>query len=161
MRRLDEKWLDAMEAYVTSTIHYLTANMLFAHQGGPIIAGQIENELGEERVDETYMDMPVVDDDHPTNPSNHEQRDLKVQGETKKVIKTVSEPSVQEYADWCGSLVMRLAPKVVWTMCNGLSANNTIVTCNGECSTKWLEDYGSSGRIQVDQPPMWSEGKTQ
>lgn len=134
MRRLDTQWLDAMEGYVTSTIKYFTDNKLFAYQGGPIVAAQIENELGEDQDDD------LVD-------------------ETPHTGAGPRKPSVQEYADWCGALVERLAPKVVWTMCYGLSASNTIVTCNGACTTWWIEQHGTSGRIQVDQPAMYSEGK--
>jgi hypothetical protein len=43
-------------------------------------------------------------------------------------------------------------------MCNGLSANNTISTFNGDFSApEWLEKHGDSGRIQVDHPAMWTE----
>lgn len=162
MRRLDPQWLDVMEGYVTSTIHYLTDNKLFAYQGGPIIAGQIENELGEEDGGDD-IDIPIMDDDMPPEsaPSfDNERRQLTAKTFAERAgnsTPAIRRPLVQDYADWCGSLVQRLAPRVVWTMCNGLSASNTIVTCNGDCSTKWLEGHGSSGRIQVDQPPLWSE----
>jgi hypothetical protein len=66
--------------------------------------------------------------------------------------------TLQQYADWCGEVAQKLAPNVVWTMCNGLSANSTIVTYNGNFEEPtWLENHGDSGRIQVDQPAMWTE----
>lgn len=151
MRRLDKKWLAAMEAYVKSTIDYLSDHSLFAHQGGPIVMAQIENELGEEDDDNN---IPIVDDDVPPMEEQSGTRILH-----SKHGNSAKEVTVQDYADWCGSLVARLSPDVVWTMCNGLSASNTITTCNGDCSTTWLEEYGPSGRIQVDQPAMWTEGK--
>ena len=152
MRRLDKKWLAAMEAYVKSTIDYLNDHSLFAHQGGPIVMAQIENELGEEDDDNN---IPIVDDDVP--PVDDEENGVRILHGKRGNI-SVREVTVQDYADWCGSLVTNLSPDVVWTMCNGLSANNTITTCNGDCSTKWLEEFGPSGRIQVDQPAMWTEG---
>lgn len=172
MRRLNKKWLEAMETYVKSTIDYLTENKLFAHLGGPIVMAQIENELGEEDDDDN---IPVMDDDIPPLVENDSEEDdnnnayddddddddlsdggrvLQLEQTEVDVTRNVT---VQDYADWCGDLVARLAPSVVWTMCNGLRANNTIITCNGDCSSKWLEDHGSSGRIQVDQPAMWTE----
>lgn len=178
MRRLNRDWLDAMEAYVNETIFYLTENKLFAYQGGPIVMAQIENELGEE---EGFSGIPVMHDDvNPTITHRDEEKDKSSRflrseqsdnssiSNSKNFIderdvhhdKTMTgKVSVQDYANWCGSLVARLAPKVVWTMCNGLSAENTIITCNGDCSTTWLESHGSSGRIQVDHPAIWSEGK--
>lgn len=154
MRRLNKKWMTAMEKYVKSTVDYLSENQLFAHQGGPIVMAQIENELGEEDDDNN---IPIVDDDMPPVEESDSDGVRALHSKRSKVAK---EATVQDYADWCGSLVAMLSPKVVWTMCNGLSANSTITTCNGDCSTKWLEDHGPSGRIQVDQPAMWTEGKS-
>ena len=147
-------WLAAMEKYVKSTVDYLSDNLLFAHQGGPIMMAQIENELGEEDDD---SNVPIVHDDTPPAEESDSDGVRVLHSKRGKVAKDVT---VQDYADWCGSLVARLSPDVVWTMCNGLSANSTIATCNGDCSTKWLEDHGTSGRIQVDQPAMWTEGKS-
>jgi hypothetical protein len=46
----------------------------------------------------------------------------------------------------------------VQTMCNGLSAKNTILTCNAVSeAASFLENHGSNGRIQIDQPPMLTE----
>lgn len=188
MRRLNPDWMQAMETYVKSTIDYLADNQLFGYQGGPIVMAQIENELGEEEEgnnEEDFDNIPNMDDDMPpptgTAKDDPHERVLRANTMTENDddgdddnsnidrnadgndnddhgTTVVEKVSVQDYADWCGSLVARLAPNVIWTMCNGLSAQNTIITCNGDCSTKWLEDHGSSGRIQVDQPAMWSEG---
>jgi len=155
MRRLNKKWLNAMEKYVKSTIDYFSDNKLFAFQGGPVVAAQIENELGEEEDDNG---IPIMNDDMPPINEIDDDEDnddsARVLHSTKSVRK---EATVQEYADWCGSLVAKLSPHVIWTMCNGLSANNTISTCNGDCSTNWLENNGSSGKIQLTQPAMWTE----
>ncbi|GKY95077.1 beta-galactosidase-1-like protein [Mayamaea pseudoterrestris] len=68
--------------------------------------------------------------------------------------------SLQKYADWCGAVAHELAPDVIWTMCNGLSANNTITTFNGDFAARnWLEAHGETGRIQIDQPAMWTEAE--
>lgn len=156
MRRLNKDWLEAMENYVKSTVEYLQHNRLFAYQGGPIVMAQIENELGEE---DDHDNIPIVDDDIPLEDSTL-FRKLMTNNDTRVEVSAGKKVTVQDYADWCGTLVQQLAPKVVWTMCNGLTANNTILTCNGDCSTKWLEDYGTgSGRIQMDQPAIWTEGK--
>ena len=69
--------------------------------------------------------------------------------------------SMQDYADWSGAVAHKLAPHVVWTMCMGLTAPNTINTCDGfgDCATSYLENYGQTGRIQKDQPAMFSEAE--
>ena len=46
---------------------------------------------------------------------------------------------------------------VPWIMCNGVSANNTINTCNGNDCAGFLEQNGQSGRILIDQPGLWTE----
>lgn len=132
MRRFNKEWMNAMEAYVIETVRYLTKQKLWAYQGGPIIMGQIENELaGEEEENDSRLLDTVHDDIH----------------------------TIQDYADWCGEMAARVAPHVLWTMCMGLSAPNTINTCNGgaDCVTNWLENNGQTGRIQVDQPALWTE----
>jgi hypothetical protein len=132
LRRPNKAWYRAMETWVNACVGYLTANGLWANQGGPIILAQLENELGGE-VDPTTEHLDA--------------------GST-----------LQDYADWCGDLALEAQPDVVWTMCNGLSANTTINTCNGygeggACSTNWLEQRGQNGRIQVDQPALWTESE--
>uniref|UniRef100_A0A7R9ZKE6 Beta-galactosidase n=1 Tax=Craspedostauros australis TaxID=1486917 RepID=A0A7R9ZKE6_9STRA len=42
-------------------------------------------------------------------------------------------------------------------MCFGLSASNTVETCNGDCTGYWVEQHGDSGRIQIDQPALLTE----
>eukprot|EP00543_Licmophora_paradoxa_P004759 CAMPEP_0202454696 /NCGR_PEP_ID=MMETSP1360-20130828/12360_1 /ASSEMBLY_ACC=CAM_ASM_000848 /TAXON_ID=515479 /ORGANISM="Licmophora paradoxa, Strain CCMP2313" /LENGTH=961 /DNA_ID=CAMNT_0049074079 /DNA_START=49 /DNA_END=2934 /DNA_ORIENTATION=- len=139
MRRPNQPWMDAMEEYVKQTTSYFTRNKLWAHQGGPVILGQIENELGD---DIDYQTENII-----TVPSED--------GLGERLA------TMQDYADWSGEIAAKYEPKVVWTMCNGLTAKNTINTCNGyggnSCSTEYLESNGQNGRIQVDQPAMWTE----
>ncbi|CAB9527442.1 Beta-galactosidase [Seminavis robusta] len=145
MRRYNQPWMTVMEEYVTATVAYLTDHQLFAHQGGNIVLAQIENELGEDKTEEERQ-------------SDQQPMILDNDGTQQRLLETTINHSVQDYADWCGALVQRLAPDVVWTMCYGLAANNTILTCNGDCP-KWLEQHGQKqgGNIQVDQPAMWTE----
>jgi hypothetical protein len=143
MRRPNQEWMTVMENYLTHTISYLRANKLFADQGGPIVMAQIENELG----DETNDGMEHV--------ARIDASGSFVYGHTND---TLRKATVQDYANWCGRIAQKLAPKVIWTMCNGLSANNTISTFNGDyLATSWLERNGDSGQIQVDQPALWTE----
>jgi len=141
MRRLNQEWMDAMEKFVVEIVRYLTEEKLWAYQGGPIVMSQIENELdGEDFASDTSRLLKVNEDISP---------------------ESFRPPTLQDYANWCGDLAARVEPKVVWTMCNGLTAPNAINTCNGygntACSTIWLEILGQSGRIQVDQPALWTE----
>jgi hypothetical protein len=138
MRRFDPDWMEAMEGFVATAFSYLTEHQLWAQQGGPILLAQIENELGSE-------DGLFMQDSSNQNSSST--------GESS------SSPTVQDYADWCGAMAARHAPDgVVLTMCNGLSANNTILTYNGDFTlVPWLERHGDTGRIQLDQPALWTE----
>jgi Glycosyl hydrolases family 35 len=147
MRRLNRDWLDNMEIFVRSTIAYLTANHLWAYQGGPIVMAQIENELvGDEDVSLEYL-MKVSAEGIPVSEPSNGRRSS-----------TLRNATIQDYANWCGDLAATLAPKVLWTMCNGLSAKNTVSTFNGDSfGASWLEHHGDSGRIQIDQPAMWTE----
>ena len=142
MRRLDPAWMQAMEMYVANITAYLSQHQLWATQRGPIILAQIENELGEETTG--YMQDNKVSEKHQTSASN---------------TTTPSHSSIQEYANWCGSIAAKYIPEgVVLTMCNGLSANNTVDTHNGDSQfIGWLEHYGDNGRIQIDQPALWTE----
>lgn len=65
------------------------------------------------------------------------------------------------YVDFCGNLAAELDDSVVWLMCNGASANNTINTCNGygEDCIGFIEKHGQSGRILIDQPALWTENE--
>ena len=148
MRRPNKSWMDAMEIYVQSTIEYLTKEKLWAYQGGPIIMGQIENELGGEVDAETENLITIEACDKMSRISSSCR---------------LRNATLQDYADWSGEIAAKYAPKVLWTMCNGLTAPNAINTCNGyggaSCSDGWLESYGQSGRIQVDQPALWTENE--
>ena len=147
MRRPNQDWLTVMEYYVKRTIEYLTRNHLWAYQGGPILLGQIENELGGEieewerpfllRVHQNGTFLP------PKSVENHSNYRI---------------ANLQDYADWCGRLVQRLAPEVLWTMCNGLTAKNTIETFNGDnLGVSFLRNHGQSGFVQLSHPALWTE----
>lgn len=147
LRRPNQAWMNVMEDFVTKTVVYLTENRLFAHQGGPIMLAQIENELDgdvnvttENLVQVDHLGNFIVDAAQPSRSSVDRNATLR------------------DYADWCGDLVQRLAPQVVWTMCSGLSATNTINTYNGFFDdVGWMQQRGESGRIQVDHPALWTE----
>lgn len=130
MRRFDEQWMTAMEGFVSQVFEYFTRHGLWAQQGGPILMAQIENEIGAE------AGGFMAQDKRPSDSSE----------------------KLQEYADWCGKLAARHSPAhTIITMCNGLSARNAILTYNGDYAADlWLEKYGN-GRIQVDQPALWTE----
>ncbi len=140
MRRPNPDWMDVMEEYLKNTIGYLTSEHLWAHQGGPIILAQVENEL------DGKLDL------------ENENIDTMIDTNGRSRMATM-----QDYADWSGMVAAKYAPEVIWTMCNGLTAPNTINTCNGyggvSCSREWLESYGQNGRIQVDQPALWTENE--
>jgi Glycosyl hydrolases family 35 len=151
MRRLETNWLRAMEGFLKATIDYAKANRLWAYQGGPIVMAQVENELGD-----------VTGDFMQTHDSHDDEDDAETVHQRRQHLKQPP-PTVQDYADWCGETVAKLSRNndngdIVWTMCNGLSANNTISTFNGDwLANRWLEQHGDTGRIQVDQPALWTE----
>lgn len=174
MRRPNRAWMKVMERYITATVSYLQENRLFANQGGPIVMAQIENELrGEvdesvENLEEVTIDGSFSDDD--VNYINDDDDDASNNGLIWKKFSSSRHlyhhhgdyefrtAKLQDYADWCGLLANSVAPNVVWTMCSGLSADNTINTYNGQFyDTQWLEDGGDSGRVQVDHPAIWTE----
>lgn len=142
MRTMDPNWLDLMESYIQNATAYMTERKLWAHQGGPIIMAQVENEL----FDNDASSIAQI-----SKNNNKTDNDF----DSAKVTKT----EIQDYANWCGDMVKRVAPEhIVWTMCNGLSANQTIETFNGDwAAISWLEGHGFSGRIQIDQPALWTE----
>ena len=145
MRRMDPVWLQLMENFVTNATAYLTQHKLWAHQGGPILMAQIENELGSENG--AFMEA-----------ANEQTSEIG----SSSLENLQSKPSLtelQDYADWCGDLVERVAPsQILWTMCNGLSANNTIDSYNGDWGAiSWLETHGDNGRVQISTPPLWTE----
>jgi hypothetical protein len=151
LRRPNREWLEAMESWVMQTVEYIRENRLWAYQGGPVILSQIENELAGDEID-------FEDDDG----------NLLVDSKTGEFVdagtacmdgsRMLRKATMQDYADWCGAIAKKYEPNVTWTMCNGLTANNTIHTCNSKDNgAEWLENYGENGRIQVDQPPLFSE----
>lgn len=68
-------------------------------------------------------------------------------------------PRGRAYVEWCGRMandaLVRTPVPVI--MCNGDSATDTINTCNSGSCTEFLERHGQSGRILIDQPPLWTE----
>ena len=60
------------------------------------------------------------------------------------------------YIDYCGSLAAKY-PYVPWEMCNGVSADNTINSCNGGSCTDFIERGGQNGKVLVTQPALWTE----
>jgi hypothetical protein len=139
MRRPNGPWLTAMQQFVQNVTTYVASNKLWAYQGGNILMAQIENELqGNIDLEEEYI-MWITDNgnfvDYPT-----ERR-----------------ANLQDYANWCGQIAQQTEPNVVWTMCNGLMAPNTLETFNGVDSSAWLAQNGTSGRVQVDFPAIFTE----
>jgi Glycosyl hydrolases family 35 len=148
MRRPNYEWMIVMEDYVSEVVLYLQRHRLFAYQGGPIVLAQIENEIGDEINYSTekifYTDLNV---NFVLSPNDIDVTTNRLRYAT-----------MQDYADWCGALVQKLAPEVVWTMCSGLSANNTISTYNGFFDdNSWIEGHGDTNRRQIDQPALWTE----
>ena len=63
------------------------------------------------------------------------------------------------YVQWNGDMAESMDVHVPWLMCNGVSANNTINTCNGNDCVGFLMSNGQSGRILKDQPALWTENE--
>ncbi|KAL3925165.1 MAG: hypothetical protein SGILL_000590 [Bacillariaceae sp.] len=156
LRRPNREWLEVMESWVAQTVLYIRSQNLWAYQGGNILIAQIENELaGNDENSKTQAVHHPGDDDNwlfvNTLTGDFVDSDVPCSENVRKA-------SIQDYADWCGKLVQKYEPKVTWTMCNGLTANNTIHTCNSKDTVaEWLESKGGNGRIQVDQPPILTE----
>jgi hypothetical protein len=149
MRRPNRAWLELMRDFVSSTINYINEEQLWSHQGGNIIMAQIENELGSEGKFESPENRLLVDEDgNFVDP-----------GSATPDSGALRNATIQDYADWCGVIAAELAPNVTWTMCNGLYASNTILTCNAiDTGHTWLEQHGgTNGRIQNDQPAIFTE----
>lgn len=145
MRRPNAEWMALMKAYVSAAVGYFRENQLWADQGGPIILAQIENELGGE-VNATTENIMCID-----NAGN-----FVVDCDDDSV--SLRRATLQDYANWCGEVGNELAPYAIWTMCNGMSANNTIDTFNGDWGlTDWLEHFGDSNEVQRRFPAMWTE----
>ena len=58
------------------------------------------------------------------------------------------------YVRWCGELANGLGLAVPWVMCSGLSANNTINTCNANDCAGYAETHSS---LYPKQPLAWTE----
>eukprot|EP00977_Amphora_coffeiformis_P025520 scaffold20312_cov185-Amphora_coffeaeformis.AAC.3 len=141
LRRPNRPWLDAMETFVQNVTQYMSSHSLWAHQGGNILLGQIENEL--------QGDIDLAKENIMWVSPDGELVDSEMEGGRRA--------NLQDYANWCGKLVQRLEPQVVWTMCQGLSAPNTIETFNGVDGSVWIDHDGGSKRVQQDYPAMWTE----
>jgi len=61
-----------------------------------------------------------------------------------------------DYINWCGDLVAKLNLGIPWVMCNGLSANNTINTCNGNDCQNYAESHPEK---YPGQPMGWTENE--
>lgn len=148
MRRPNREWMEVMEGFITQLVEYISKHQLWAHQGGNIIMAQIENELGDDDTMEKDQNLLWIDE-----VGNFVEPNRKARG-----VGRLRKATLQDYADWCGALAHKLEPNVTWTMCNGLYANNIILTCNAiNDGHLWLEKNGGNGRIQVDQPAIFTE----
>ena len=103
-------WENEMERFVTDITKIMEKYL--AHNGGPIILAQIENEYHWSQ----YMD----------------------------------------YINWCGELTAKLDLGIPWVMCNGLSANNTINTCNRNDCQRYAQNHM---RKFPSQPLAWTENE--
>lgn len=145
LRRPNPQWLTVMQDFITAAVHYLESHQLWAYQGGPIVLAQIENELQQD-------DSDVVKESNLRFVNGKEMNDRDRDPAVRNNV------TLQDYANWCGHLAHSVAPQVVWTMCNGLTAPNTIETFNGDkYGASWLEYHGQSGNIQVSHPALWTE----
>ena len=62
-----------------------------------------------------------------------------------------------DYVNWCGDLVKETNPGVPFLMCNGLSANNTVNTCNGDdCAKSYVPTHAAK---YPGQPLAWTENE--
>ena len=61
-----------------------------------------------------------------------------------------------DYINWCGELTAKLDLGIPWVMCNGLSANNTINTCNGNNCQGYAHNH--VGKFP-SQPLAWTENE--
>ena len=59
-----------------------------------------------------------------------------------------------DYINWCGELTAKLDLGIPWVMCNGLSANNTINTCNGNNCQGYARSHSTK---YPGQPLGWTE----
>ena len=151
-----------MDFFLLQIIDYINVNKLYAHQGGPIILSQIENELGEgdenknEKESMLYVDKSSGQFIYPSTNTYTNTNATTTHRDHRHKKKNIRQATIQDYADWCGAIAQKYSgPDVQWTMCNGLTANNTIQTCNAiNTGPEWLEQHGGTGRIQIDQPAL-------
>ena len=61
-----------------------------------------------------------------------------------------------DYINWCGELTAKLDLGIPWVMCNGLSANNTINTCNRNDCQRYAQNHV---RKFPSQPLAWTENE--
>ena len=61
-----------------------------------------------------------------------------------------------DYINWCGELIAKLDLGIPWVMCNGLSANNTINTCNGNDCQEFAQNHL---KRFPGQPLAWMENE--
>jgi beta-galactosidase GanA len=102
-RAINEQWQSAVSTFVTRVMQEVEP--FLAKNGGPVILGQIENELG------SYGGQASQ--------------------ECAAAPRTLSFCNrLCRYADWCGDFVQSLGTQMPWVMCNGLSARSTVNTCN-------------------------------
>eukprot|EP01083_Nonionella_stella_P063621 165336_1 len=62
----------------------------------------------------------------------------------------------RNYVEWCGELAESQAFDIPWVMCNGLSASNTINTCNGNNCYHYAQTHSSK---YPGQPLAWTENE--
>eukprot|EP01084_Bolivina_argentea_P266161 451348_1 len=62
----------------------------------------------------------------------------------------------QAYVNWCGNLVKTLDMNVSWVMCNGMSASDTINTCNGNNCYNYAKGHSKNF---AGQPMGWTENE--
>eukprot|EP01084_Bolivina_argentea_P198646 340099_1 len=60
------------------------------------------------------------------------------------------------YVNWCGQLIKTLNMNVSWVMCNGMSASDTINTCNGNNCYGYAQNHGKNF---PQQPLGWTENE--
>ena len=58
----------------------------------------------------------------------------------------------EQYTQWSGDLANSFGVGVIWGMCNGQTATNTINTCNANDCTDFITRHGQNGRVLIDQP---------
>eukprot|EP01084_Bolivina_argentea_P266166 451354_1 len=67
-------------------------------------------------------------------------------------------PNATLYINWCADLAYSLNLSIPFGMCNGLSSNKTINTCNGRnCYTKYVPTHS---QLYPGQPLAWTEDES-